>query len=277
MQGPFHSLVRKGFLLLGSIWLSLAGCARWRPTPVPLRTVSFPGAGQPRTLVVLLPGRRDRPEDFGRSGFPETAARAGATVDMVAVGAHLGYYFKGMIVDRLHEDVIAPARKRYDRIWLVGVSVGGTGSLAYAERHPENVDGIVLLAPFLGEEKVIAEITAAGGLRGWQPPDPLAEDDYQRRLWRWLKRYENGSQGQIPLYLGYGTRDSFARANGLLGEVLPPEGVFTVAGGHDWKAWRALWEAFVRTGALAKRGNREKFLSVLAKVPDIPPEPGDEL
>lgn len=27
----------------------------------------------------------------------------------------------------------------------------------------------------------------------------------------------------------------------------------------------------------AKRGSREKFLAVLAKVPDVPPEPGDEL
>lgn len=27
----------------------------------------------------------------------------------------------------------------------------------------------------------------------------------------------------------------------------------------------------------AKRGSLEKFLAVLAKVPDVPPEPGDEL
>ena len=27
----------------------------------------------------------------------------------------------------------------------------------------------------------------------------------------------------------------------------------------------------------AKRGSRDAFLAVLAKVPDIPPEPGDEL
>jgi pimeloyl-ACP methyl ester carboxylesterase len=241
--------MRRLSLLCGFL-LTFLGCARLRPTPVPLRTVAYPGSGHPRTLVVLLPGRYDSPEDFGRAGFAETAARAGAQVDMVAVDAHLGYYLKGMIVDRLHEDVIAPARRRYERIWLVGVSVGGTGALAYAEQHPENVDGIVLLAPFLGEEKVIGEVTAAGGLRGWTPPPQLAPDDYQHRLWAWLERYERGSEGQIPLYLGYGTRDSFARANGLLAAVLPPEKVFTVSGGHDWKAWRALWTKLVGQGAL---------------------------
>lgn len=241
----------KRFLLLAGLICLLAGCVRYRPTPVPLRTIRFPGAGQPRTLVVLLPGRRDSPEDFGRIGFPQMAAKAGAKVDMVAVDAHLGYYFNRTIVDRLQEDVIAPARKRYDRVWLVGVSIGGTGSILDAAAHPENVDGIVLLAPFLGEEKVIHEIAAAGGLRAWQPPEPLAPDDFQRRLWVWLKGYAAGSEGKIPLYLGYGTRDSFARANGLLAEVLPKERVFTVSGGHDWKAWRALWEAFLRTEALA--------------------------
>jgi pimeloyl-ACP methyl ester carboxylesterase len=247
VQVPFH--FRKVWVLFTGLLLPL-GCARWRPTPVPLRTVSYPGSGQPRTLLVLLPGRHDIPEDFGRAGFPEMAARAGATVDMIAADAHLGYYLKKLIVDRLHEDVIAPARQRYERLWLVGVSVGGTGSLAYAGQHPENVDGIVLLAPFLGEEKVVDEVAAAGGLRGWQPPETLAADDYQRQLWAWLKRYAAGSEGQIPLYLGYGRRDSFARANGLLAAVLPPERVFTVPGGHDWQAWRALWAEIVRSGAL---------------------------
>ncbi|HEV8580277.1 MAG TPA: alpha/beta fold hydrolase [Thermoanaerobaculia bacterium] len=245
----FFAAVARGFFLLCGVLLPL-GCARYRPTPVPLRTVQFPGTGQPRTLVVLLPGRHDAPQDFGRAGFPEMAARAGARVDMVAADAHLGYYLKNLIIDRLHEDVIAPARRRYERIWLVGISIGGAGAVAYASRHPENVDGVVLLAPFLGQEEVIGEVAAGGGLRRWKPPEPLAPDDYQRQLWAWLSRYASGSQGRIPLYLGFGTCDSFARANGLLAEVLPPERVFTVAGGHDWKAWRALWADFVRTGAL---------------------------
>lgn len=250
MQGLFPALLRGAPPLLLSVSLALSGCIRYRPTPAPLRQVSFAGTGQPQTLVVLLPGRHDSPRDFQRAGVPELAARAGASVDMVAVDAHLGYYLKGMILDRLHEDVIAPARQRYRRIWLVGVSIGGAGALLYAERHPGNVNGIVLLAPFLGQEERIAEIAAAGGLRAWKPPETLAPDDHERRIWSWLARYANGAGERIPLYLGFGTGDSFARANGLLAEVLPPDRVFTVAGGHDWKAWRALWERFVRTGAL---------------------------
>ncbi len=246
MQGPFHLRFKTAFLLL----LLLAGCARLRPTPVPIRTLSYPAPPEvnpPRTLVVLLPGRRDSPEDFGRYNFPELAAQAGAQVDMVAVDAHPGYYYKRTILDRLHEDVLAPARKRYDRIWLVGISLGGTGSLLYMTRYPEEVDGLLLLAPFLGDKEVIDEVAAAGGLADWSPSKAIAPDDFQRRMWIWLR---SGARRTVPLYLGYGRSDGFARANGLLAETMPPRNVFAVPGGHDWKAWRAAWEAFLKTGAI---------------------------
>lgn len=250
MQSPFHASFLKYFLCLVAL-LVLAGCVRLRPATVPLRTVSYPGSGQPRTLVVLLPGRRDSPEDFGREHFPEIAAQAGARVDMIAVDAHLAYYANRTILERLREDVIAPARRRYDRIWLVGISIGGTGTLLYAGQHPKDVNGLVTFAPFLGD-KVIPEISAAGGVRSWRPPEPLAPDDFQRRLWAFLKGYEGGPEGRLPLYLGWGRSDGFARANGMAAEILPPERVFTAPGGHEWKAWRSLWEQFVRTGALSK-------------------------
>jgi pimeloyl-ACP methyl ester carboxylesterase len=246
MQGVFHGRFPKIVLLLGLALL--AGCVRQRPVTAPIPTLSLPGAGHPRTLVVLLPGRRDSPEDFRRFDFPGMAAQAGADVDMVAVDAHLGYYFQRSIVDRLHDDVIAPARKKYDRIWIAGISIGGTGAILYANQHPEDLDGIVLLAPFLGEEDVIGEVSAAGGLRGWTPPAEIAPDDFQRRLWAWLK-----TEPEIPIYLGWGRSDSFARANGMLGQILSPERVFTAPGGHGWKAWKAIWEMFLKTGAL----NRE--------------------
>ncbi len=164
------SAAMKRFLGLAAL-LILAGCVRPRPATAPLRTVSYPGSGQPRTLVVLLPGRRDSPEDFGRQRFPEIAAQAGARVDMIAVDAHLAYYYDHTLVERLREDVIAPARRRYDRIWLVGISIGGTGTLLYAGQHPEDVNGLVAFAPFLGDDKVIREVAAAGGVRGWRPPE----------------------------------------------------------------------------------------------------------
>jgi pimeloyl-ACP methyl ester carboxylesterase len=251
VQSPFHVRPLKQFLCLTAL-LVLAGCARPRPATVPLRAVSYPESGKPRTLVVLLPGRRDRPEDFGRERFPEIAARAGAKVDMIAVDAHMAYYFNRTIVERLREDVIAPARRRYDRIWLVGISIGGTGALLYADQHPEDVNGLVTFAPYLGGDPVIREISAAGGVRSWRPPEPLAPDDYQRRVWVWLKGYEGGPEGRLPLYLGWGRSDGFARANGMAAQVLPPERVFTAPGGHGWRAWRALWEQFVRTGALSR-------------------------
>src|SRR6185312_15021844 len=263
MQGSFHPrsqrLIRIAVLLL--LVPRIGGCVRYlparlRPTPVPLRMVSYPGpamtsgaAGQPRTLVVLLPGRWDRPQDFGKYSFPEIAARAGAQVDLVAVDAHLNYYLKNMIVDRLREDVIGPARQRYDRIWLLGISIGGTGSLLYASRYPEDLAGVILFAPYLGEDAVIDEVAAAGSLAHWQPPRTLAPDDFQRRIWIGLQGYAKEPR-RFPLYLGWGETDSFARANGLLARELPKDHVFTAPGGHEWKAWKALWEQVVRTGAL---------------------------
>ena len=244
---------RSAWMIL-SLSLLLSGCVRPRPATVPLRTIALPASegGEARCLVVLLPGRRDSPEDFVRHDFPGIAARAGIHADMVAVDAHPGYYYGKTIVDRLRDDVIAPARKRYDRIWLAGISLGGTGSLLYTIENPEDVNGLVLLAPFLGEEPVIDEVAAAGGRRGWKSLDPLGPGDFQRRMWSWLERYQDGSQGQIPLYLGFGTRDDFARANGLLGDALPPERVFTVDGGHDWRAWQALWEKAVESAEICR-------------------------
>jgi pimeloyl-ACP methyl ester carboxylesterase len=247
VQGSFQLRLVKTFLGLAL----LAGCVRLRPATVPLRTVSYPGSGQPRTLVIFLTGRRDSPEDFGREHFPEIAARAGVKADMIAVDAHLAYYYNRTIVERLREDVIAPARRRYDRIWLVGISIGGTGALLYADQHPEDVNGLVLFAPYLGDDPLIREIAAAGGIRGWRPPEPLAPDDFQRRVWVWLKGYESGSEGRPPLYLGWGRSDGFAKANGMAAQVLPPGHVFTAPGGHGWRAWRDLWAQFVRTGALS--------------------------
>jgi len=264
MQGPFHHLSRVTLQIAALLLLIplLAGClrylpARLRPTPVPLRIVRYPapasstsGSGQPRTLVVLLPGQYDLPQDFGKYRFPQMAAEAGAQVDMVAVAANINYYYKKMIVDRLRTDVIGPARQHYDHIWLAGISIGGTGSVLYASQYPEDLAGVVIFAPYLGEGRVIDDVAAAGSLASWQVTNALPPDDFQNRIWLGLQDYVMAPP-RFPLYLGWGETDSFARANGLLARELPKDHVFTAPGGHEWKAWTALWEQFVRTGALS--------------------------
>jgi hypothetical protein len=44
------------------------------------------------------------------------------------------------------------------------------------------VTDVALLAPFLGEARIIEDITAAGGPRSWNP-SPAVELEYQQELW----------------------------------------------------------------------------------------------
>lgn len=93
--------------------------------------LSYPPATSPAArLLVLLPGRWDRVGDFERRGFIADARRANLAADIVAVDAHLGYYRRGTILERLRADVLAPARDRgYPSVWLVGICMDGTGAI----------------------------------------------------------------------------------------------------------------------------------------------------
>jgi pimeloyl-ACP methyl ester carboxylesterase len=224
------------------------GCAALRPTTVPMRTVELArgDGGRPgRCLAVLLPGRFDRPEQFREAGFARAVEARGLALDLVAVDSHLGYFRARTIVDRLQADVIAPARAAgYDTIWIVGTSLGGLGGLLYLRDHPEDLAGVLALAPYLGETAVIEEIERAGGPTRWRPPATLADGDLGRELWGWLGPWAAGAPA-VPLHLGWGTADAFDRSNRLLAGLLPPERVYTDPGGHDWPVWERLWEAFL--------------------------------
>lgn len=204
-------------------------------TTIPIAThphAATSTAASPRALLVLLPGRGDLGEDYTRHGFVARAL-AEPGVDVVTVDAHFGYYADRTIRERLHEDVLAPARGRYEQIWLLGISMGGIGALLTAEKYPDDIDGILLIAPYLGRRRTIEAVMHAGGLAKWQPPTELAWDE---RLWAWMKSTET------PIYLAYGTEDFGARAHAVLAAALPEDHVLTAPGEHAWTTWTPLFD-----------------------------------
>lgn len=217
----------------------LSACAIMAPpAAVPMATVSTDNGGPHRdALLVMLPGFRDRAERFVDTGFVD--AYAGQRFDLLSADAHYGYYRDRTLTERLHDDIIAPAKAEgYSEIWLLGISMGGLGSLLYANDFPSDVDGVILLAPFLGDRCIVEEIRAAGGLENWSGESTCTED-YEVDVWRWLKR--TIAAGQIDVVLGYGTSDRLAPMYAPLLDVLPESRVHRVAGGHDWRTWTELW------------------------------------
>ena len=174
-----------------------------------MRTIAHPGAGVAGgDLVVFLPGRGDRAEDFEERGFLAAAREAGLDADVLAVDAHLAYYYKRVIMDRLWEDVVLPARARgYRRLFVVGISLGGLGALSLAQEHPDAVAGTFVLAPYLGEPALTREIEAAGGLARWGGGP--SERDF-RGVWSFLRGLAAGDI--LLLHDGSSARDAEGRA-----------------------------------------------------------------
>jgi pimeloyl-ACP methyl ester carboxylesterase len=215
------------------------------PCATPITSVSYTGARPGQRLIVFLPGIGDIAEDFEARGLIDAMTASSVVADAIAVDAHYGYYARRSVIDRLAHDIVLPARRRgYHDIWLVGVSLGGMGALSYAMHHPEHIARLVLLAPYLGEAKVIREFDDARGL-AQAPADEGSAAAHTRRLWTWISRYD-GETGLFPkLYLGYGKRDRFAKSNAQLARHLPHAHALAIPGGHDWRTWKRLWGAFL--------------------------------
>jgi alpha-beta hydrolase superfamily lysophospholipase len=237
-----------------------SGCGLFWRAPVPMRAVDHParGAAHARCLVVFLPGMGDDAEAFEKNGFVEEFQRRGLSVDLVAAQATIGYYSRGVFADRLAADVIAPRRARgqgYEQTWLIGPSMGGFGTLFYSHQRPGEVTGVLALAPFLGDRKLIEEVYAAGGLARWAGPPPVDKmngDNYQREMLRWLQAATRGREPAPILNVGFGSVDKLRRPDELLAAELPADHVYRTTGGHNWGPWRDLLAQFLDRGELGK-------------------------
>jgi pimeloyl-ACP methyl ester carboxylesterase len=235
-------------LFLTTVQVLSASCALHRTAIVPVTTIEHAKRpeGRAPTLIVFLPGSKSRAEDFDRKRFPDMARERGVDADLVEVDLHLGYYLDGTSSTRLWEDVVAPARAAgYQRIWIVGISLGGSGAIAFAREHPDAVTGLVLLSPYLGPPEMGETIRAAGGLAAWTPDSQAVSgwfESFVLENWKFLKQAAPGGDRVPAIYLGYGPDEPMAPSLDLLAASLPADHVFRVPGGHRWKTWQALWE-----------------------------------
>jgi pimeloyl-ACP methyl ester carboxylesterase len=229
--------------LVPLVLLTLA-CVPAARVPMPVTPLRSTGAD---TLVVLLPGRYDDADDFRKRRFVEIAREAGATFDVSAADAHVGYYAGGAVAERIEDDVVLPARRAgYQKVWLAGISLGGLGSLIYLEHYPRGVEGIFLMAPYLGEREAALAVERAGGLPSWDPPDvPRDELDFSTRIWAAAR---TALDGGTPLILAYGSDDDLAPQIEVLARALPPERVRVFDGGHEWAPWLEAWRWFAASG-----------------------------
>jgi hypothetical protein len=245
----------KSFLILGCMLLQ--ACSIFRSVEGPMHYVNdfIECDIRPKTLLVLLPGAYDTPQDYIDQNFVKEVRSRNIYADIQIVDAHIGYYTKEQIVKRLEDEVVEPAKsKGYEKIWFIGISLGGYGSLLYSMKNPTALEGIFLMAPYMGVKEVHMGVKSQGGLKTWVNNNEATAD---LNLWRWLKGYALPSSDMPKLFIGFGDNDRFAQPNGLLADALPKERRMTIPGWHDWKTWLQLWKQFLDTSSLQRFDNTQ--------------------
>jgi pimeloyl-ACP methyl ester carboxylesterase len=230
--------------------LLLAACF---PARTPMRTSFHPGPAvdvdgdgrleNPRTLVVLLPGFGSRDRAFESKGIVEALRRGGVNADLVAADATFGYYIRDRIEARIGEDVLGRYAPRYDHVWVLGISMGGVGALLTAHDFRKQVDGVVVLSPYLGRGKTLDSVRAGARMSDYAPADERAWDEH---LWDWLKQLDGAPEKLPPIVLGFGTRDLGLSNLEWFARYLPDRRVLTTPGGHTWETWSVLAERVAR-------------------------------
>ena len=258
MKAPFDSpivmrLLRRwqAGLLLAALGL-LGACAAGGDVtrPIPTQLIRAP---QPATrVVVMLPGRGDNLAGLQRQHVAERIQQAWPDADVILTGLTMPWYRAGLATVRLHDEVIAPLEAHGHRqVWLAGISLGGFGALLYDQAYPDQVHGMLLLSPYLGEAPIQREIRAAGGLAAWQPgpAQPMGPNTFQRELWRYLKHWSADRARTQTVWLAYGASERFRDAIELMSPSLPAGHVFMLPGHHNWKLWQPALRTLLHSAA----------------------------
>ncbi len=226
-------------VIAGIVFLFL-GCTGSRGEKK-LPSVRYSGMTGKRSLVVLFPGIGGKGAHYTTQGFLDEVWERGFEASMEVLEVKPSLYLGSRIVELVKTEVIEPAKAEgFEEFYFVGVSMGGHGVLLYATTYPEDVDGIVILAPFISFDFSSEAIEEAGGLEKWQDC-PFLAWDYGCNVWKSLQIYVSDPRNQRKVVLGFGREDRFVDQCRVLADALLPEQVFTVPGGHDWATWKELF------------------------------------
>lgn len=237
--------------------LVLHGCYFARSPIRPIPALHLRGAERSACLVILVPGLMDGPDSFVEHGLArEVVTRTGC--EAVAVDLTYRYYFGAEAGAVLWEDVLAPAVARgYREIWLVGTSMGSLGAVLLAREHPELVDGIVMLSPFLGLEEEVAAIERAGGLAAWRPPGDLPETisdaTFTTFVWSWLRGYVDDPDAMPELFVGWAEGERLDPTSRVLAGALPEGRAISQRGTHGWATWGPLFARILERARIGRR------------------------
>lgn len=252
-----NSPSRLHLLVVLLIPLLLSGCFNLGDRSAPIPSVLIPGKGlaDRKTLVIVLPGRADNVAVMQQFDVAEAIHAGWPEVDVQLTSATLAYYTDGGLPQRINQQFIQPARAQgYQRLILMGASMGGMGSLVVDEAHPGVFEHVLLLAPYLGRERVMREITEAGGIASWQPGDKPAVVDrrnFDRELlWRQIHSFTLDADSRARVWLAYGEEDRLAGTVPVIAPALDAEQILPRPGGHKWVVWNAAaTEIFARLRA----------------------------
>jgi pimeloyl-ACP methyl ester carboxylesterase len=191
--------------------------------------------------IVLLPAARQRLEDFIDAGFARALQACGADFELILVDPEQAHLNDRGWMSRLRDEIVLPLRATARPVWLGGISLGAFMALRFAAAAPQAIDGLCLIAPYLGSRIVAADIERHAELRAWTPGE-LSEEDDERIVWRYVRDLQPTTP---QLFLGLGREDRFADTQRLLARSLPQDCCLTLEGGHEWPVWRRLWDNFL--------------------------------
>jgi hypothetical protein len=192
-------------------------------------------------LIIVLPGMLSDSQDMLEQGVPDAIHRGWPEPDILMADLTMNFYRKGLAAKRLHDEIVVPARQQgYSEIWLVGGSMGGMGTLMYEWQHPGELDGLVLISPYLGGDDVTDAIRKAGGLKSWYSGERTMDmdgDNYDRLVWQMAQDWIGDKVKLQRVWLMCGDEDKFYPNAQMLGAILPEGRYFPGSGGHSWDYW----------------------------------------